>query len=225
MTKVITNNSRKILVASATIGVVCALALALGSIMGCSPKQVDPSAAEQKEDPLMAQSVEWGMESDCRTCHSAEAATMADEKCPQASEHADLDCIQCHTAEEPLAETHANLKYGDMEKTDDLKASKITVDEQSCQNPECHGTMEEMAALTEGTVYLTDSNGNQVNPHQYDSNEQHDANQPTCIDCHKVHSADIQKDATKWCAQCHHRGVFTCGNCHEIRERPVSHEA
>ena len=115
MTKAITNNSRKSLVALATIGVVCALALALGSIMGCSPKQADPSAAEQKEDPLMSQPVEWSMESDCQTCHSTEAATMADEKCPQASEHADLDCVQCQTAEDSLAETHTNLKYGDME--------------------------------------------------------------------------------------------------------------
>lgn len=225
MTKTITSNSRKGVALLAIIGAVCALALALGGIMGCSPKQADPSASEQKTDPLMTQPVEWSMESDCETCHSQEAATMTDEKCPQASEHADLQCIQCHTTEDSLAESHNGLKYGDMEKTTDLKASKVTVDEKNCQTPECHGTMEEMAAQTEGKAYLTDSNGNQVNPHSYESNEQHDANQPTCVDCHKVHSEDIQKDATKWCAQCHHRGVFTCGNCHEIRERPVSHAA
>ena len=42
-----------------------------------------------------------------------------------------------------------------MEKTTDLKASKVTVDEKNCQTPECHGTMEEMAAQTEGKAYLT----------------------------------------------------------------------
>ena len=66
MTKAITNDSRKGIVALSIIGAVCALALALGSIVGCSPKQADPAAKEVKEDLLMTQPVEWSMESDCR---------------------------------------------------------------------------------------------------------------------------------------------------------------
>lgn len=202
------------------------LALVFGALVGCSPQIVETKdASEQKADPLLSQPVEWSMESDCAICHVQEDETMASADCPQASLHADLQCVQCHSLSDVLVSKHEGLTYGDTTKAVDLKASEITVDAKTCEDPACHGDMEHMAKQTEGKVVLTDSNGNQVNPHKYDSNKQHDANQPTCIDCHKVHSEDIQKDATKWCAQCHHRGVFTCGNCHEIREREVSHSA
>ena len=44
-------------------------------------------------------------------------------------------------------------------------------------------------------------------------------NPATCTDCHNNHSKDLPKDAMKYCAQCHHRGTFECGTCHELRER------
>lgn len=221
-----TNTFHKGAVACAVGVATLLLALVLGTAVGCAPKVTESQdASEQETDPLLAQPVEWSLESDCAICHSQEDATMRDEGCPQASLHADLECVQCHTVDDVLTAKHTDLTYGDVTTTTDLKATEITVDAKTCEDPECHGDMEFMAKQMEGKVWLTDSNGNAVNPHDYDSNEQHDANVPTCIDCHKVHSSDIQEDATKWCAQCHHRGVFTCGNCHEIREREVSHSA
>lgn len=198
------------------------LAGALCFVVGCSPQQAAQSdEAQPVEDPMANQVVEWSQDIDCMTCHTEESATMTDTSIAQASMHNDegMACIDCHTEADVLSEVHEGVTYGSTVPT---KATVVSVNPETCQTAECHGTMEDMAKLTEGAVTLVDSNGNEVNPHAYDSNEQHDAHVPTCTDCHKVHSADTQKDATKWCAQCHHRGVFTCGNCHELRERPVS---
>ena len=56
-------------------------------------------------------------------------------------------------------------------------------------------------------------------PRLYAAGEKHDENPTTCTDCHNNHSKDLPKDAMKYCAQCHHRGTFECGTCHELRER------
>lgn len=201
------------------------LALILGSIVGCAPKTMEKNASEQEADPLLTKAVDWSMSSECKVCHSQEQATILDANCPQANLHDDLECTQCHTDEGKLSTVHADLVYADAATTTDLRPKNATVDAKTCEDPACHGDLEYMAAQTEGKVYLTDSNNNSYNPHVYESNEQHDSIVPTCVDCHKIHSEDIQEDATKWCAQCHHRGVFTCGNCHEIREREASHSA
>ena len=58
-----------------------------------------------------------------------------------------------------------------------------------------------------------------MNPHERPAGEKHDENPTTCTDCHNNHSKDLPKDAMKYCAQCHHRGTFECGTCHE----PVSY--
>lgn len=209
----------------AALGVVAAtglLACVLGLVAGCAPQASseggEGGAGGAQEPAAQAVVLEWTPESDCMSCHVDEAATMADAECPQASQHANLQCSQCHTEADVLATAHEGVTT---ESKVASKATVVSVNPETCQTAECHGTMEEMAAQTEGKVFLTDSNGNQVNPHAHGSNAQHDANPPTCTDCHKVHSKDMQKDATKWCAQCHHRGVFTCGNCHEVREREV----
>ena len=125
-----------------------------------------------------------------------------------------VTCVQCHTEADTLATAHADVKLGDE------PASKVTVetvDPATCES--CHGTLEEVAALTTGSTALTDDNGTTVNPHARPSNEKHDANPLTCTDCHNNHSTDLAKDAQKYCAQCHHRGVYECGTCHELRER------
>ena len=102
------------------------------------------------------------------------------------------------------------------------KATVVTVDAATCQDPACHGTMADMAVKTADNTEFKDEKGKVQNPHEYVSNEQHDANPPTCTDCHKIHSKNLQKDAMMWCAQCHHKGVFQCGTCHELREREVA---
>ncbi|WP_302395701.1 hypothetical protein [Eggerthella sinensis] len=210
---------------AAIVAMTVLLALLLGLAAGCSPQASesadsgDAAKSAQKEDPMTTQAVDWNMQIDCKTCHTHEADTMQDASCPQASQHADLACTQCHTEEATLKQAHEGVTYADKPAS---KATVVTVDAETCQASACHGTMEDMAAITADSQELVDDKGTVANPHELPSNEQHDANQPTCTDCHKVHTKDLQKAAMKYCAQCHHRGVFECGTCHELRQRAVS---
>ena len=162
------------------------------------------------------QPVNWTMESDCVTCHTAEAASATDSACPQgvAHETEGVTCVTCHTDEAVLAEVHDGIAMGDKPAT---KATVVTVDEATCIA--CHGDLSEVAALTADSTALTDDKGTVVNPHERPAGEKHEANPATCTDCHNNHSKDLPKDAMKYCAQCHHRGTFECGTCHELRER------
>ena len=169
MTNATTKQRSRGLALVAIVGSVFALTLALGMVVGCAPQAAEPKSGEDtpaKEDPMATQVVDWSMESDCVTCHTTEAASMTDAKCPR--------------------------------------------------------TMEEMATITADNQEFKDEKGKVQNPHDYPSNEQHDTMNPTCTDCHNNHSENLQKDAMMWCAQCHHKGVFQCGTCHELRERAVS---
>ncbi len=222
MTNATTKQRSRGLALVAIVGSVFALTLALGMVVGCAPQAAEPKSGEDtpaKEDPMATQVVDWSMESDCVTCHTTEAASMTDAKCPQASAHADLTCVQCHTDEAVLSKTHEGVTLADKPAS---KATVVTVDAATCQDPACHGTMEEMATITADNQEFKDEKGKVQNPHDYPSNEQHDTMNPTCTDCHNNHSENLQKDAMMWCAQCHHKGVFQCGTCHELRERAVS---
>lgn len=203
----------------AVLGAVLVLTAALWSLVGCAPKEA-PAPSERDEaseaSPLDGQPANWSMDSGCAICHKTEAASELDDACPQGVAHKaeGVTCIECHTEADTLATAHADVKLGDE------PASKVTVetvDPATCES--CHGTLEEVAALTTGSTALTDDNGTTVNPHARPSNEKHDANPLTCTDCHNNHSTDLAKDAQKYCAQCHHRGVYECGTCHELRER------
>lgn len=201
------------------LGVVCALTFVLAFAIGCTPAESEGDASdkktEQKESDggASTQKVDWTMDSDCGVCHTVEAESMTDSQCPQAVSHEDMTCIDCHTGEAVLKTAHEDITYADKPAT---KATVETVDEQTCI--ECHGTMEEMEAKTAGSTALTDDNGTSVNPHERLPGEKHEANYPTCTSCHNNHSQNLPKDAMKFCAQCHHRGVFTCGNCHSVEE-------
>ena len=201
-------------------GAVLALTVVLWSLFGCAPKEApDEQVANDQEQAsdtsaLDGQPVNWTMESDCATCHASEAESPSDPACTQAIAHEaeGITCMDCHTEEETLATAHADVKFGDKTTT---KATVATVDPTTCES--CHGTLEEVAALTTGSTALTDSKGTTVNPHARPASEQHDANPMTCTDCHNNHSDDLPKDAMSYCAQCHHRGTFECGTCHELR--------
>jgi hypothetical protein len=93
------------------------------------------------------------------------------------------------------------------------KVTQLTVEEQTCIK--CHGTLEEVAVRTAGSEALKDDQGLVVNPHQRPEGATHAENPVTCTSCHNNHSANLPKDAKKYCAQCHHRGVWQCGTCHE----------
>ena len=204
-----------------------AVAALTATLLGCSPSQPTAdtgsgTAAEQNvgeassDDAAAGQPVNWTMESDCVTCHTAEAESATDSACPQGTAHEaqGVTCVTCHTDEAVLAEVHDGIAMGDKPAT---KATVVTVDEATCIA--CHGEMSEVAALTADSTALTDDKGTTVNPHERPAGEKHDENPTTCTDCHNNHSKDLPKDAMKYCAQCHHRGTFECGTCHELRER------
>lgn len=214
---------------AAIIAAVLAVAALTGMLMGCAPSapasdsngsgsnSAAPAEQEASGDDAMAgQPVNWTMESDCVTCHTAEAASATDSACPQgvAHEAEGVTCVTCHTDEAVLAEVHDGIAMGDKPAT---KATVVTVDEATCIA--CHGDLSEVAALTADSTALTDDKGTVVNPHERPAGEKHEANPATCTDCHNNHSKDLPKDAMKYCAQCHHRGTFECGTCHELRER------
>ena len=182
------------LVVLAVLGVVLALTAAMWTLAGCAPKAEPsaPAASEQKDGNGGSSAMDG----------QPVNWTM------------DSDCSMCHTDEAALSTEHADVKFGDKAAT---KATVVTVDPETCIS--CHGTMEEMAAKTADSTALTDDKGTTVNPHDDPSNEKHDANPATCTSCHNNHSKDQAKDAMKYCAQCHHRGTFECGTCHELRER------
>ncbi|OUO92135.1 hypothetical protein B5F40_02060 [Gordonibacter sp. An230] len=207
------------LAALAVFGAVLALATVLWSLVGCAPKEAPapPAGGEASEaSPLDGQPANWSMESDCAICHKSEAASELDDACAQGVAHKaeGVACVQCHVDKDVLATAHADVRLGDEPAE---KATVATVDPAVCES--CHGTLEEVAVLTAESTALTDDNGTTVNPHARPSNEKHDANPLVCTDCHNNHSTDLPKDARKYCAQCHHRGVYECGTCHELRER------
>lgn len=215
------------LIVLAVLGIVLALTAAMWSLAGCAPKEASeaPAQGEQKGEgsgsssgasAMDGQPVNWTMESDCSMCHTTEAESETDAACPQGTAHKaeNVTCVQCHTEESTLSTEHADVKFGDKVAT---KATVVTVDPATCES--CHGTLADMAAKTVDSTALTDDNGTTVNPHERPAGEKHDENPATCTDCHNNHSKNLEKDAQKYCAQCHHRGVYECGTCHELRDR------
>ena len=67
------------------------------------------------------------MESDCVTCHTAEAESATDSACPQGSAHEaqGVTCVTCHTDEAVLGRG-ARRQSGDKPAT---QATVVTVDE------------------------------------------------------------------------------------------------
>ena len=112
---------------AAIIAAVLAVAALTGTLMGCAPSAPASDAggsgtaaapAEQEaggDDAMAGQPVNWTMESDCVTCHTAEAASATDSACPQgvAHEAEGVTCVTCHTDEAVLAEVHDGIAMSD----------------------------------------------------------------------------------------------------------------
>ena len=213
---------------AAVLGAMLAVAALTATLMGCAPSQpaadtgssaasgTEAPAGEAGGDAMADQPVNWTPESDCATCHTAEAESAVDTACPQgvAHEAEGVTCVTCHTDEAVLSEAHADATMGDKPAT---KATVVTVDEATCIG--CHGDLSKVAELTADSTALTDDKGTTVNPHERPAGQKHEENPATCTDCHNNHSKDLPKDAMKYCAQCYHRGTFECGTCHELRDR------
>jgi hypothetical protein len=182
--------------------------------LGCAPHGVGSgTAAETTHEPAAdARPINWSMESDCAACHKTEADETDAASHPQAAAHVDTPCVGCHTNIAVLTTTHDGVFVTDTPAT---KMTQLTVDQQMCIG--CHGTLEDVATRTEDSEALKDDQGLVVNPHLRPEGARHLENPAVCTDCHNNHSTELARDAKKYCAQCHHRGVWQCGTCHEKR--------
>jgi hypothetical protein len=196
-----------VLIVLAFVGALAATQLQL---TGCAPRESSENTEQDTQTvEVNDQPFSWSAASDCAVCHTTESASLSDPAQPQALEHGTQKCDSCHSNETLLVQAHEGVTYSS---TPAKRASLKTVDEQTCIS--CHGDLATVAQQTVSSTALTDSNGLSVNPHERPVGEKHAENPTTCTDCHKVHSADLSRDAMKYCAQCHHRGIFQCGTCH-----------
>jgi hypothetical protein len=189
---------------------------------GCSPTA--PASAPSKssdngsnnaagsDSDIVEAVYDWSMQSDCAVCHTNEGSNPTDGKHPQATAHEALNCTICHTDEQQLQKSHDGIKLSDKPAS---KPSVITVAESTCVS--CHGDLQKVSELTATSEALKDDKGLIVNPHSRPDGETHAQNPATCTSCHNNHSEALARDAKKYCASCHHRGVWQCGTCHEKR--------
>jgi hypothetical protein len=208
---------------TAALGGALAATLTAAIAAGCSPERPDGGGTDkasmhagQAERPGGDSSFPpftWTKDSECAICHSGQSGSLTDPKQPQAIAHASDNCVSCHTDVGGLASAHAGLSY-DSKPTG--KAALLTASQDACIT--CHGELQTVAVRTTDSTALKDSNGKVVNPHQRPDGNKHSENPALCTDCHKVHSEDLARDAMKYCASCHHRGVFECGTCHAVEE-------
>ncbi|MCL1798136.1 MAG: cytochrome c3 family protein [Eggerthellaceae bacterium] len=206
--------------------IACVLSLALGAglfpLASCAPNQgrgeasadASPAGSPAGEGGAAwgSEQIGWTPDSDCAICHEGEAGLGAGPGQAQAAAHRDEDCGSCHSHEAFLAEAHEGVTFADRPSA---QAKGGSVDSQACIA--CHGSLGEMAQKTGGSTALADSNGLVVNPHSRPPGATHDESPATCTDCHNNHSENLGRDAVRYCAQCHHRGTFQCGTCHELR--------
>ncbi|MCL2808015.1 MAG: cytochrome c3 family protein [Coriobacteriia bacterium] len=204
------------IMATSVVGILLAASVLT---IGCSSSVPEDAWAhasnEQALSEALSMPVAWTTGSDCGACHHIEQDSQLSPEHPQAFAHQDeASCLDCHTELSVLAAAHLDLTFADALRTQ-YKSNSATALEHACID--CHGSMEEMALLTMSSTALTDSQKTTVNPHEQPAGPTHEVKVATCTDCHNNHSLDLQKDAMKYCASCHHRGVFTCGNCHEYK--------
>ena len=208
-------NTKKTLLAACTLAII--MGILMLAIIGCAPRTADDGKEQPEQedalDTVMNVPINWSMQSDCGICHTNEASGATDDRHPQAVAHADISCTECHTDEQVLAKTHDGVTMADKPAS---KVTEITVDANTCIS--CHGTLEEVASLTAASEALRDDQGLVVNPHQRPDGLKHAENPATCTSYHNNHAENLNREAKKYCASCHHRGIWQCGTCHELRD-------
>lgn len=208
--------------------VILATALSL-SLVACAPSQKeDGSAAKSEEATTASIDAPWSAESDCTSCHTAEAETASDSTTAH-STHATLNsgqkCIDCHDDEGGLLSA-AHENYLDEKARLPKKLKDTSVADATCTASGCHNVDELVAKTSDSSMMLVDSEGATVNPHSMLTDEKHALGGETsadiqCSTCHKLHeakSADAPaaaETAQARCKSCHHAEVYQCGTCHE----------
>lgn len=120
------------------------------------------------------------------------------------------DCSACHsdqgasqTNSACLASVHAENKT----------ACTTCHGDEVCES--CHGSYSDLAAATPDVV-LTDVEGTAVNPHAAKGLNTDHEDGFSCGSCHVEHEeSNVLEAADITCSNCHHRGVYKCGTCHE----------
>ncbi|MDR3316394.1 MAG: cytochrome c3 family protein, partial [Coriobacteriales bacterium] len=195
------SRTRKLFVITLTLS----LMVGILALIGCAPKIAEsPSGGsaggasatgDDTDDAQLNTPFAWSMSSDCSICHTTEASGTDETTHPQAAAHAaeNIACVDCHTKQDVLTQAHAGVTLADKPAT---KVTTLTVDAQTCID--CHGTLEEVAALTVESQALKDDQGLVVNPHQRPAGERHIEVPSICTDCHNNHSETLARDAKKY---------------------------
>lgn len=150
----------------------------------------------------------WSIQSDCVSCHTAEARGGGTHSTVYAN-HKDLACPECHTDEaSSLSATHKD--YSNAKPPTKLTTTKVEIT--VCK--QCHSD-QDLTDKTLNSTTLTDKNGTVVNPHNMPEVNEHIAAR-NCASCHKMHQGDSAEEVTKkLCISCHHESVYECNTCHQ----------
>ncbi|MCL2826216.1 MAG: hypothetical protein FWD72_02290 [Eggerthellaceae bacterium] len=195
------------------IVVLALLFVALFAVVSCSPSPNASSEPAVADDSALVPPA-WTVDSDCASCHTAEAAGATDTTCGYAihSSQPGLTCTSCHL-DTNGALTQAHSDYTSAQKPTALKKTTVTSD--ACTASGCHDDTALRIAGTATLKALTDDNGLTVNPHDIPVSDGHA--DITCTSCHTMHMTgfDLDQHADQMCIGCHHAGVFECGTCHD----------
>lgn len=143
----------------------------------------------------------WSQDLDCSGCHARNVESFTDSNL-SASVHGQEgygDCVNCHSLE-TLEEAHQGAM-------DIPEYIPLKLPQSACLA--CHGTYEDLIALTKDSTVFETPDGTFVNPHTQPT-ETHQEN-VECYSCHKMHS---EPDPKGYCYTCHHTGDLTCYTCH-----------
>lgn len=182
-------------------------------VVGCAPQQ--PSSGDSAGKPAASNSssqADWSMSSDCMTCHTTEAKTMASGAsgaCVHATK-SEAKCASCHTDEAGLQKAHQKATATS---TMPKRLNKTAITADACKNTQCHNlTDAEFKALT-AAVPLVDQRGTTVNQHDVVGLTPGHSD-ITCGNCHTMHTESTEVDGKAACLSCHHSDVFECNTCH-----------
>ena len=208
-----------------------AILLALcASLAGCggTPQQAGGEAGKAGDTAQAAASdapFSWSADADCGLCHATQSSSLTDSSCQVSANHANLQCVQCHTDENGLAAAHDGVTLADTKGA--KKLSKTSVEQDACVS--CHADAGAPEAAASSTA-LTDDQGTTVNPHdllrltdpnttlRYIVSQVQGASHDTltCGSCHTMHDEKpLEETAAAACTQCHHQNVYECYTCHE----------
>ena len=124
----------------------------------------------------------------------------------------EVNCLSCHDMD-MLRKLYYKVDASILEEAmNAMNSSETTL---MCLT--CHGSYEELAALTADYTDFADREGTVANPHIYGGGMVDTHEELSCLSCHSGHiNMDDITMAKMYCYGCHHDEVFECGTCHEL---------